>query len=425
LSRERMLRSPNAATISQSIPKVWSVLNDPDRLNALEASALLDSPAEDVFDRFTRMASRVLKVPVTLVSLVDNEQQFFKSQFGLTEPLATKRCTPLTHSYCQFVVASGSPLIVDDAREHPLLRDNLAIRDNNVIAYLGMPLTTREEHTLGSFCCIDHHPRVWTEDEIQMMRDLAAFVVSEIELRLLARHYQENYLKLRQLEIERDELVHMLVHDLRNPLSSMISGLEAMKTPEFADEADTFLDLTSTSARSLLHMITDILDVSKADAGRLTLDIAPVDVRELIVLASGMVGELAGYAGVKVEIDVKPGLPPLEADREKLRRVLVNLISNSIQHTPRNGRVTVSAKAESDLMIFAVTDTGCGIPTSAFSQIFEKFGKNVERKCGRVSSGLGLHFCKMAIEAHGGHIGLESEIGKGTTFRFDVPLKTA
>jgi signal transduction histidine kinase len=418
-----MLRSPKAATISQTIPKVWSVLNDPERLKTLEASALLDSPAEDVFDRFTRMASRVLKVPVALVSLVDNEQQFFKSQFGLTEPLATQRCTALSHSFCQYVVASSSPLIVDDARAHPLLRENGAIRDLNVIAYLGIPLTTREGQTLGSFCSIDHHPRVWNDDEIQMMRDLAAFVVSEIELRLLARHYQENYLKVRQLEVERDELVHMLVHDLRNPLSSMISGLEAARTPEFAQEADSFLDLATTSGRSLLHMINDILDVSKADAGRLTLETTPIDARELIELACGMVGELASYSGVKIEIDAQPGLPRLEADREKLRRVLVNLISNAIQHTPRNGRVTVSARTEADRMFFAVTDTGCGIPASAFGQIFEKFGKNVERKCARVSSGLGLHFCKMAIEAHGGHIALESEIGKGTTFRFDVPLK--
>jgi len=399
------------------------VLNDPVRLKTLEDSALLNSPAEDVFDRFTRMACRLVKAPIALVSLVDNEQQFFKSHAGLQGAVAEARCTPLSHSFCQYVVASATAFIVDDAREHPLLRDNGAIRDLNVIAYLGIPLTTRDGHTLGSFCCIDHRPRIWTEEEIQSMRELAGFVVSEIELRLLARHFQENYLELRRLEIERDEMVHMLVHDLRNPLSSMISGLEAASSPDFAQESASFLDLASSSARSLLHMVNDILDVSKADAGRLALEPAALDARELIELACGMVGDLAGYAGVKVEIDADRDLPRLEADREKLRRVLVNLISNAIQHTPRNGRVTVSAHVESDRMIFAVADTGCGIPAGAFSQIFEKFGKSTVRTCGRVSTGLGLHFCKMAIEAHGGQIALESEIGKGTTFRFDVPLK--
>jgi signal transduction histidine kinase len=418
-----MLPSPRADTISQTIPKVWNVLNDHERLKTLAATGLLDSPAEEVFDRFTRMARRLLKVPISTVTLVDNEKQFFKSQSGLSEPLATRRCTPLSHSFCQYVVASAAPLIVEDARAHPLLRDNLAIRDDNVIAYLGIPLTTRGDQTLGSLCCIDHQPRTWTEEDIQTMRELAGFLVSEIELRLLAGHFQENYLSLRETEIERDELVHLLVHDLRNPLSSIIAGLEAVQDPAFAHDSATFLDLASTSARSLLHMINDILDVSKAQAGRMTIDVIPVNARELVELASGMVGELAGYAGVTLGIATGLDLPPFEADREKLRRVLVNLISNAVQHTPRKGRVTVSARAKDGRMLFTVADTGCGIPAGAFNQIFEKFGKNAERKCGRVSSGLGLHFCKKAIEAHGGRIWLESEIGRGTTFHFDVPLK--
>ncbi len=214
----------------------------------------------------------------------------------------------------------------------------------------------------------------------------------------------------------------MLVHDLRNPLSSLISGLEVLKSPEFAEEREAFIDLSMSSAHSLLSMVNDILDVSKAQAGRLTIAPTPVVARELIELACGMVGELAGFAGVKMDIAASPDLPFFEADGEKLRRVLVNLISNAIQHTPRGGHVLVSARLEAERMRFLVADTGHGIPASAFGQIFEKFGKGAGRKCGRVSTGLGLHFCKMAVEAHGGQISLESEIGKGTTFFFDVPL---
>jgi GAF domain-containing protein len=114
----------------------------PDRLAELQATYLLDSPAEETFDRFTRLASTILKTPVSLVSLVDRDRQFFKSSVGLQEPWASQRQTPLSHSFCQHLVDSSEPLLVVDARIHPLLRDNLAVIDLGVVAYLGIPITT-------------------------------------------------------------------------------------------------------------------------------------------------------------------------------------------------------------------------------------------------------------------------------------------
>jgi hypothetical protein len=112
----------------------------PERLAALHRTELLDSPAQENFDRLTRLTSTVLNVPVALVSLVDSDRQFFKSCLGLAQPWASQRQTPLSHSFCQHVVQSGRPLVVSDAREHPLLRDNPAIRDLGVMAYAGAPL---------------------------------------------------------------------------------------------------------------------------------------------------------------------------------------------------------------------------------------------------------------------------------------------
>ena len=165
------------------IDDVAKALAEPDRLTALHASAMLDSPREEPFDRLARLAARVVNAPVALVSAVDHDRQFFKSCLGLPEPWNTQRETPLSHSFCQHVVAGREPVIVSDARKDERLLDNLAIRDLGVIAYLGVPLITREGHAIGTLCVIDNEPRIWTNDEISLVNDVAAAVVTEITLR--------------------------------------------------------------------------------------------------------------------------------------------------------------------------------------------------------------------------------------------------
>jgi GAF domain-containing protein len=155
---------------------------DQGRLDALHATGLLDSDISPSFDRLARLASHVLHAPVALVSLVDADRQFFKSCLGLPEPWASRRGSPLTHSFCQHAVASREPLLVSDAREHEVLRDNLAIRDMGVIAYAGIPLIDDEGNALGTLCVIDSQPRHWTSHQIQLLGDIAASVVTEITL---------------------------------------------------------------------------------------------------------------------------------------------------------------------------------------------------------------------------------------------------
>lgn len=185
-------------------------VQDPARLQALRDACLLDTPAEESFDRLTRLASTILDAPVALVSLVDEDRQFFKSCVGLPEPWSSRRQTPLSHSFCQHAVNSGEPLVIEDARGHPLVRDNLAIRDLNVIAYAGIPLITSDGHALGSFCAIDDKPRRWTDEEIAILKDLSASVVTEIELRATARlaeqAIEDREHLLRDLQVERERL---------------------------------------------------------------------------------------------------------------------------------------------------------------------------------------------------------------------------
>jgi len=183
-----------------------SAIRRPERLAALRDSALLDTPTEEAFDRLTRLAARILHAPAALVSLVDEDRQFFKSRMGLPEPWASLGETPLSHSFCQHTVASGQPLIIQDAREHPLVFDNLAVAELQVVAYAGIPLITSDGQVLGSFCVLDDHPRSWSEDEIAILTDLAAAVMSEIELRAATREGQRQSAERHQLQVERDLL---------------------------------------------------------------------------------------------------------------------------------------------------------------------------------------------------------------------------
>ena len=153
------------------------------RLSALRRLNLLDSPAETGFDRLTKLAAQVLGVPVCLVSLVDDKRQFFKSAVGLSGPVGEARQTPLTHSFCQHVVTSGAPLVVDDAPAHPQVCDNLAIRDLGVMAYLGAPIRSPDGFVLGSFCVIETKPRRWLPREVDLVREFAGLVETEIALR--------------------------------------------------------------------------------------------------------------------------------------------------------------------------------------------------------------------------------------------------
>lgn len=398
-------------------------INDPKRLGLLHATDLLDSPPEEAFDRFTRLAIKILHAPIALVSLVDKDRQFFKSHAGLTGTIATTRQTPLSHSFCKHVLATAEPLIVFDARQHPLLRNNPAVKDFQVIAYLGVPLQAPDGQVLGTLCTVDTKPHPWSEEEVKVLQDLAAWVMTEIELRLLAKQFQAGYMELRNTELQRDELTHMLVHDLRNPLTSLLIGLDLIQGAPGLDEAtQQCVSLASKNGKSLLQMVSDILDVSKAEAGRMKLDLADVSPKRVIETACEQTAQLAQKPNVKVTINIAE-LPLIKADAEKLRRVLVNLISNAIQHTPPHGHVEVSARQSADKksVIFEVADSGYGISKDAFSQIFEKFGQVKTRQVGKVSTGLGLPFCKLAVEAHGGHISVESELGEGTIFRFEIP----
>ncbi len=163
------------------------VLMDPPRLEDLDASGLLDSPPEASFDRLTRLASKLLGAPTALMTLVDRDRQFFKSQVGLGQPFAADRQSRLSHSFCQWVVSGKEELVVPDANEHPVLKSNLAIRDMGVVAYAGVPISGRSGQAIGSFCAIDSRAREWSAEELATLGDLAGIAESYASTRNTGR----------------------------------------------------------------------------------------------------------------------------------------------------------------------------------------------------------------------------------------------
>ncbi len=158
-------------------------ITDVARLAALQELEILDTEPEPVFDRLTRLVADVLGVPISLVSLVDGNREFFKSASGLLAPWAAARQVPLSHSFGQHAVASKRRLAIEDARQNPLVTDNLAIRDLSVIAYAAVPLVLEDGHAVGALCAIDRRPRPWSELDLRILEDLAATVQTLFDLR--------------------------------------------------------------------------------------------------------------------------------------------------------------------------------------------------------------------------------------------------
>ena len=160
-----------------------SELGRANRLSALERSRFLDSPPEEPFDRLAHFTGQLLDVPVVLMSIVDRQRQFFKAQVGLPEPLSAIRQTPITYSFCQWVVTGDEALVVEDARRDLLLSANPATIEMGIVAYAGVPIRVEPDETIGSFCAIDMKPRRWDTRELRALHDVAAVVQGLTALR--------------------------------------------------------------------------------------------------------------------------------------------------------------------------------------------------------------------------------------------------
>ncbi len=386
----------------------------------------MDTPPEATFDQMTQLAARVLKVPVALVSLVDDRRQFFKAQNGLPEPVATQRETPLTHSFCQHVVAREEPLVVTDAHVHPLVKDNAAVHELSVKSYMGMPLKGEDGHTLGALCAIDTKPRQWTEEEQEILRVLAEQVSNELTLRSSTHHQAREISSLRQSVIESRQMLRLDRHDLRTPLNALMLGMQSI--PLFGPvtpQQQECLDMMRRNGEAMAGLINQMLDIGNIEhRGLGALELQDCHPLELVALALEQVAPQAAEKRIDLVSSTK-ALLPIPGDGEKLVRVLVNLLGNAIKFTNSGGKVEVDVRDYINdgrsAVYFSVLDNGIGIAPEHLDHIFGE-GYRVDKTAMTArSTGLGLTFCKRVVDAHGGRIWVESELGKGSAFVFSIP----
>jgi signal transduction histidine kinase len=255
------------------------------------------------------------------------------------------------------------------------------------------------------------------------IEEVEARVATHLELRFKQHTLEEAMRRQRELENMRDSLVHMIVHDLRAPLTAVFNYLDLVREQEvglISPEGVENLDLAMKATRWMVQMVTMILDTSKFESGQMRLHVEPCDVVEVLTNAIDGVRSLA--AECNLFFDPEPVHATL--DPTIVSRILQNLLSNAIKLTPSGGNVRVSLRNKGDFLHIYVEDEGPGIAPEHHPLVFEKYAQlNAGIRQSIASSGLGLYFCKLAVQAHGGEIGVDSDLGRGSTFWFSLPLR--
>lgn len=518
--------------------------SEKERLRSLQNYAVLDTNPEAAFDRITKLAAKLLRVPIALITLVDERRQWFKSACGLEMGETSREV-----SFCAHTITGDSPLIVPNATLDQRFQSNpLVTGDMHIRFYAGAPLRTREGHNLGSLCVIDTQPRTFSEADEEILRDLAAIVMDELDLRLstierrrqssaiyhvksgvvmsdpslpdnpiifanpafvqmtgytygevvgrncrflqgpgtdptavqqireairerrtfhgellnyradgqpfwceliispvfdesgqltnfiglqtdvtarkrMAEDLRDSFERLQKAEASRDSLTGMIIHDLRTPLTGISGFLDLLRTTTQGrlDAKDLeLIEMAASGTVTLRDMITSILDVNRMEAGEMPVTLQPADLRTVV---DDAVQSFSSQLSGRTLNAAIPSLPvQLLCDQDLTLRVLCNLISNAIKYTRANGTIQIEIVDHGECVEITIADNGSGIPAEYHAQVFEKYGQVDGRKF-RHSTGLGLAFCKLAIEAQGGGIGLESIEGEGTTVRFTLPRR--
>jgi two-component system phosphate regulon sensor histidine kinase PhoR len=229
--------------------------------------------------------------------------------------------------------------------------------------------------------------------------------------------------RVRRLETVRRDFISNLSHELRTPLASLKALTETLQDGALADPeaAPRFLGRIHTEVDALTQMAQELLDLSKIESGQVELVLRKVEPAALLKSAVERMRVQAERAGVSLMLGEAAPAPMVQADASRLEQVLVNLIHNAIKFTAPGGEITIAAQPKDDQVIFTIRDTGSGIPPEALTRIFERFYKADRARAGG-GTGLGLSIARHIVEAHGGRIWAESEVGKGSTFSFTLPI---
>lgn len=247
------------------------------------------------------------------------------------------------------------------------------------------------------------------------------------EGKLQELYEQERRLR-QELEEEvrrRIEFTRALVHELKTPLTPVLASSELLAAELVEEPWLSIARNIHHGAANLSRRIDELLDLARVEIGMLQLNLKPVDVRQLLRGVAEDMAAVVSSNQQSLALALAPSLPLVWADEERLRQVVLNLVINASKFTPEGGKITLKAKEESDALVVAIKDNGRGIPEEEQQRIFQPYYRRISDREHLSGLGLGLALAKYLVELHGGKIWLNSQVGKGSTFSFSVPLATA
>lgn len=383
-----------------------------ERLRELESYNIMDSETEEDFDNLASLASEICKTNISMVSLLDDKRQWFKSTCGFNV-----RETPKEQAFCAHAIKyPNEPFIVPDARKDHRFSDNpLVVAEPFVVFYAGIPLISENGFPLGTLCVLDHKPKELSKEQLEALKKLARQAMKLLELRKKTIELEKKNVLLQRKNEEIERFASAAAHDLKSPLNNIrtIIDLLIKEAPNDSDALE-MLGMVENSIDRLSRLIADLLEFSRIDVisfedvGEVNLEDLMEDLKSAIVMDTSCA------------IQLVTSLNFINVNRAGLWMILQNLVTNSIKYCDKpNAVIEIGIQDDGTQYKCYVKDNGPGIADKFKDQIFEPFKTlNSKDRFGNKGSGLGLANVKKVVEKLDGKIDLESEIGKGTTFTF-------
>lgn len=397
--------------------------NESARLSALKGLEILDTPEEEMFDEVTKLASMICDVPISLVSLIDETRQWFKSHHGLNT-----RETPRSLAFCSHAILGDDLFVVPNANEDIRFKNNPLVNEApNVIFYAGIPLALDDQIKLGTLCVIDNKPRELNENQIQMLRLLGKQTIRLLQMRKATERLEIEKLAAERATAAKRDFIAAISHDIRNPLNSLLGMSEMIRETDLNPTVLSYVDHIKNAGEVILHLVNDTIEISRLEENASVIHNEWFDLNQCLnTLNSFFKTETKRkHIDFKLSNDVNQNIH-LHSDKRKIEKVFWNLTTNAVKFT-NSGVVTFSVFLETKpnqegSLLIEVKDTGPGISPEVKDKLFQKYNQFVPEGCGISGSGLGLSIVKLSLEELGGKVEVESKLGEGSTFKVKIPI---